>query len=99
MAAKQELDNIVILLNKKYKLDSVAQKELAKLQVWYLERTLTSITKDSKRKHRLERLNSLDFSLYYKYKKPRTWKEWILFILLRIRCFSLYDLLMSSKQT
>lgn len=97
LLAKLELDRIVQLLNEKYTLNTVAQHELEKLQVWYLERTLNSIMKESKRSLRIGWLRNIDFSLYYIYKKPYSWKEWILFVLLRMRCFYLYDFLMRSK--
>lgn len=93
----EEFNRIVSLIKAKFNVDELAIRELECSQMYYMERTLSSLMKFPNQKYRLRILNDWDLSLYYKHKKPSTWKECVLYILLRTKCFYLYDLLMGYK--
>ena len=44
-----------------------------------------------------KKMKELDFTLYYKHKKPYSWKEQLLFYLLKNRFFCIYDSLLTVK--
>ena len=93
----KEFNRIVDLIKVKFNIDEAAIREFEYSQVYYMERTLSSLMKLPNQKERLQIIKDLNLSLYYKHKRPSTWKEHILYVLLRTKCFYLYDLLMSSK--
>lgn len=96
-AGMNEFRRSVGLLTKTFNLDSLATGELEKSQLYYLERTLSSLMRLPNQRERLKIISDLDLSLYYKHKKASTWKEKLLYVLLRLKCFHVYDLLMSAK--
>lgn len=91
LAGKEEFDKIVNEIKNKLKLDEIATAELEDSQRYYIERTLASVMRLPSRKDRLEKIQNLDLTLYYKYKKPYSWKEQVLFFILKQRWFCLYD--------
>lgn len=97
LAGKQELDRIVSVMMENFDLDNTAMIELEKTQKYYTERTLISIMRLPQKKDRLQKLEQLDLTLYYKHKKPYSWKEWVLFVFLRMRFFNLFDFLIKVK--
>lgn len=94
----EEFNRIVVLIKNKFNIDELAIRELECSQMYYTERTLSALMKFPNQKDRLRILSGWDLALYYKHKKPSTWKEMVLYILLRTKCFYLYDLLMGSKK-
>lgn len=97
LAGKEEFDRIVYEIKNKLRLDDVSLAELEDSQRYYIERTLASIMRLSSRKERLQKMKELDFTLYYKHKKPYSWKEQLLFYLLKNRFFCIYDSLLTVK--
>lgn len=97
LAGKEEFDRIVCEIKSKLRLDEVSLAELEDSQRYYIERTLASIMRLSSRKERLQKMKELDFTLYYKHKKPYSWKEQLLFHLLKNRFFCIYDSLLTVK--
>ena len=97
LAGKEEFDRIVNEIKYKLQIDDVAIAELEDSQRYYIERTLASIMRLSSRKERLQKMKELDFTLYYKHKKPYSWKEQLLFYLLKNRFFCIYDSLLTVK--
>lgn len=91
LAGKEEFDKIVNEIKNKLKLDEIATAELEDSQRYYIERTLASVMRLPSRKDRLEKIQNLDLTLYYKYKKPYSRKEQVLFFILKQRWFCLYD--------
>lgn len=91
LAGKEEFDRIANEIKHKLQIDDVAVAELEDSQRYYIERTLVSIMRLPSRKDRLEKIQNLDLTLYYKYKKPYSWKEQVLFFILKQRWFCLYD--------
>ena len=97
LAGKEEFDKIVNEIKNKLKLDEIATAKLEDSQRYYIERTLASIMRLSSRKERLQKMKELDFTLYYKHKKSYSWKEQLLFYLLKNRFFCIYDSLLTVK--
>lgn len=97
LAGKKEFDRIVNEIKEKLDLNDEAIAKLEDSQRYYIERTLASIMRLTSRKDRLQKINNLDLTLYYKYKKPCSWKEQLLFYILKQRWFYLYDCIMTIK--
>lgn len=94
LAGKLELDRIVQLYVSK---DQSYEDEFASHQVHLTERTLNALMKLSSREERLSNLRKLDLSIFLKYRKPYGWKEFVLLLSLKLKCFRLYDLLLHLK--
>jgi glycosyltransferase involved in cell wall biosynthesis len=97
LAGKKEFDRIVNEIKEKLDLNDEAIAKLEDSQRYYIERTLASIMRLTSRKDRLQKINNLDLTLYYKYKKPCSWKEQLLFYILKQRWSYLYDCIMTIK--
>lgn len=97
LAGKKEFDRIVNEIKEKLYLNDEAITRLEDSQRYYIERTLASIMRLTSQKDRLQKINDLDLTLYYKYKKPYSWKEQLLFYILKQRLFYLYDCIMTIK--
>lgn len=91
LEAKKELDRIV---QQYVSLDKCYQDEMVNHQVHLTERVINIIMKLPYREDRLKKISQLDLSIFLKYRKPFGWKERVLFLLLKFRFFSLYDLLL-----
>lgn len=97
LTGKKEFDRIVNEIKEKLDLNDEAIAKLEDSQRYYIERTLASIMRLTSRKDRLQKINNLDLTLYYKYKKSCSWKEQLLFYILKQRWFYLYDCIMTIK--
>lgn len=97
-AGMNEFDRVSNLLFQVLSLNKDAITALEESKKLYIERTLLSLRKFKRRSDRIKILMELDLSLYHKYKKPYSWKENILLLLLKYKCFHLYDFLMIVQE-
>ena len=87
------INNLICQLN-------LSLSSIDALYIWQLiftERVINAIHKLPNRKDRLNKLANMDLTIYNKYKKSTSWKEKILVYLLKHKMFSLYDILINSK--
>jgi hypothetical protein len=88
------INNLICKLN-------LSLSSIDALYIWQLiftERVINAIHRLPNKKDRLNKLSNLDLTIYNKYKKPNTWKEKCIVILLKCKMFSIYDLLINLKK-
>lgn len=90
------LNNLCNKIIQKYNLNKELSSFLIKMQLDAFERVIRAIINIPDRNERIELLKNLEYSYYLRHKKGNTWKESILTIILKLKLFRIYDLLMTK---
>lgn len=97
LIGKLEFDRVFVLLKKNHLLDEEGIVNMTRTQIAYTDMILMSIFKLRNRKMRIKKMREIDLSSYVVHKKPGTWKEALLLVLLKTGNYFLYDVLHSIR--